>query len=82
MIGVLWNVDSYDWQGNSDNHYRDLVTRVTPGDIVLFHDVQSQTARLAEEIIAGYTARGFQLVTISQLFAGTGVGPGAMVYHR
>lgn len=67
-LSVLWSVDSRDW------HDRDPVTiaqrverRVSPGSIVLLHDLP-QTALALPEILAGLRRRGYSFRTVrSQL---------------
>jgi cellulose synthase/poly-beta-1,6-N-acetylglucosamine synthase-like glycosyltransferase/peptidoglycan/xylan/chitin deacetylase (PgdA/CDA1 family) len=68
---VLANYDSNDWQRPG---VRRIVSNATPpgrtGGIVMLHDGggnRSQTVTAMRELIARLKARGFQLVTVSQL---------------
>ena len=44
-----------------------MLDRVTDGDIVLLHDMSSSSVQAALEIVDELLARGFQIVTVSQL---------------
>lgn len=71
MAGVLWSVDTDDWQlpGTAT-----IVTRAlhdaTPGGIILMHDgggPREATLAALPQIITGLRARGYRLVTVPQL---------------
>ncbi|MBO1901212.1 polysaccharide deacetylase family protein [Leucobacter weissii] len=68
---VLWSVDTNDWQRPGR---KTLVKRAVrgpePGGIVLFHDTHADTVAVAGEVIEGLRNRGFEPVTVSQLFGG------------
>lgn len=68
---IIWTVDTRDWAGPSDEVLRQrAIDEPRPGGIVLFHDTNERTVRLAPEIIAALHDRGFTLVTVTQLFSG------------
>ncbi len=71
MAAILWDVDTLDWQGPADDV---LIARAVEqpraGSIVLQHDTQEVTARTAGAVLDGLLDRGFQLVTVRQLFGG------------
>ncbi len=70
MHTVLWDVDTRDWQhpGVATVVER-AVGRAQPGSIILLHDIHASTLDAVEDIIVGLKARGFKLVTVSQLIA-------------
>lgn len=71
---ILWNVDTLDWK--SRNAYavaQHVLTHATDGDIILMHDIYASTAEAVKIIVPALLARGFQLVTVSELAAAKGV---------
>lgn len=68
MHAVLWDVDTRDWQhpGVSTVVQR-AVGNARSGSIILLHDIHASTLAAVEEIVTGLQARGFKLVTVSQL---------------
>lgn len=68
MHAVLWDVDTRDWQhpGVSTVVNR-AVNKSQPGSIILLHDIHASTLAAVEEVVTGLQARGFKLVTVSQL---------------
>lgn len=68
MHAVLWDVDTRDWQhpGVSTVVQR-AVGNAQSGSIILLHDIHASTVNAVEEIVVGLQARGFKLVTVSQL---------------
>ena len=70
MHTVLWDVDTRDWQhpGVATVVER-AVGKAQPGSIILLHDIHASTLEAVEDIIVGLKARGFKLVTVSQLIA-------------
>lgn len=78
MSTILWSIDTLDWKTRNKQKTIDAVlSRAKDGDIVLMHDLYTTTADAAEVIIPALTARGFQLVTVSELAAYRGgMAPG------
>ncbi len=65
---ILWSIDTLDWKTKNPQSTIDAVlNNVKDGDIILMHDLYSQTADAAEVIIPELTKRGYQLVTVSEL---------------
>lgn len=52
-----------------------MLDKVKDGDVLLMHDIHEFTVELSEELIPALTARGFQLVTLNELFEARGVKP-------
>lgn len=84
---IQWTIDTKDWKAkDSSNKNRseaernaelrriadDVVLNAESGDIVLMHDIYDFTADLCELIIPELTAKGFRLVTVSELFEAYG----------
>jgi peptidoglycan-N-acetylglucosamine deacetylase len=75
---VLWSIDSGDWKGlDRDTIVNNVVNRVRPGAIIIFHDSDEQdkadrrpTVEALKLILPALQAKGYRLVTISQLVAG------------
>jgi peptidoglycan/xylan/chitin deacetylase (PgdA/CDA1 family) len=72
---VLWSQAMHEatYQSNPAGQVTDIVDHVTPGSIVLAHDVGNSTRLVAlhrlGEMIRGLRARGFRFVTVSELMA-------------
>lgn len=65
---ILWSVDTLDWQTqNAASTIQTVLKDVQDGDIILMHDLYSQTAAASETIIPSLIAEGYQLVTVSEL---------------
>ncbi|CAG7613510.1 polysaccharide deacetylase family protein [Leucobacter soli] len=71
MPAILWSVDTEDWKRPGE---RALIARsvpvVKPGGIILFHDIHPDSVNVANSVVSGLRDRGFELVTVSQLFGG------------
>lgn len=74
MRSILWDVDTQDWRkpGVATVINR-AVNKAKPGSIILVHDIHASTLAAIEGIVTGLQARGFKLVTVSQLLASVGV---------
>ncbi len=65
---VLWDVDTVDWKHPGVNVViRRAVGEARNGSIILLHDIHASTLAAVEGVVEGLTARGFQLVTVSEL---------------
>lgn len=74
MRSILWDVDTRDWQRPGvSTVVRRAVDQAKPGSIILVHDIHASTLSAVEGIVTGLQARGFQLVTVSELMARAGV---------
>ncbi len=70
MRSILWNVDTNDWRHPGVGVVvQRAVGGAKPGSIILLHDIHSSTIAAVEGIVTGLQARGFKLVTVSQLIA-------------
>lgn len=72
LTPVLWSVDTEDWQlPGSPAIVNTALSQTANGSIVLMHDSggnRSQTVAALPMIIEGLQQRGYQLVTIQQLY--------------
>ena len=78
----MWNIDTLDWKTkNADKSVNAVLSKVKDGDVVLMHELYSQSADAAVRIIPALVERGYQLVTVSELirFRG-GAAPGTLYY--
>ena len=67
---ILWNVDTLDWKTrNSQSTIDSVMKNLKDGDIVLMHDIHSQTIDAALELIPKLEEEGYQLVTVSEMAA-------------
>ena len=83
MPAIMWSIDTRDWQHRNPQKTIDSVlSQVQDGDIILMHDLYSTTADAAQVLIPELTARGFQLVTVSELVAYRGGMAPGHVYSR
>ncbi len=67
---IMWDVDTNDWRKPGvEIVVRRAVGQAKPGSIILLHDIHSSTVAAVEDIVTGLQARGFKLVTVSELIA-------------
>ncbi len=65
---ILWDVDTLDWKSrNADSVYQETMKSVRDGSIVLFHDIYGSSIDAIEKIVPALQAKGYQLVTVSEL---------------
>lgn len=70
MPMILWNVDTLDWKTrNTQSTIDSVMKNLKDGDIVLMHDIHSQTIDAALELIPKLEEEGYQLVTVSEMAA-------------
>lgn len=71
---ILWSIDTNDWSTRDPKTTIAAVLEdVKDGDIVLMHDIYEETAEAAAAIVPELLARGYQLVTVSEMFAYKGL---------
>ncbi len=80
---ILWDVDTNDWRKpGAETVVRRAVGNARPGSIILLHDIHASTIAAVEDIVTGLQARGFKLVTVSELIAMGRRAAGATVPAR
>ncbi len=68
MPVIMWSIDTLDWKTrNAASTQAAILNKVQDGDIVLMHDLYSQTAAASRVVIPELVRRGYQLVTVSEL---------------
>lgn len=80
---ILWDIDTLDWSTHDADSTVEAALRCEDGDIILMHDVRADTADAFERIVPELLARGFKLVTVSEMFAAKGISlePGKSYRH-
>lgn len=70
MSTIMWSIDTNDWRKPGvQKVINEAVTKARPGSIILIHDIHASSYQAVEGIVSGLIARGFKLVTVSQLMA-------------
>ena len=66
---IRWSVDPEDWRRpqNADNIYNHIMSHAVDGAIVLLHDIHPTTVEAMYRVIPSLIAKGFDLVTTSEL---------------
>lgn len=66
---IKWSIDTRDWENrNSEIIVNSILENAKDGDIILMHDMYDSTVEASKVIIPELINRGFQLVTIDELF--------------
>lgn len=82
---VNWSVDTLDWKHkNADKIYNVIMEQAKDGAIILCHDLHKTTVDAMERVIPDLIAKGYQLVTVSELLSSQGkaVSAGSMYFKR
>ncbi|NMA08767.1 MAG: polysaccharide deacetylase family protein [Clostridiales bacterium] len=80
---ILWSLDTFDWKHKNVSYVtRRLLSNVRDGDIVLLHDLHATSVDAACACIPQLQARGFELVTVSELFRRRGITPESGVVYN
>lgn len=80
---IIWAVDSLDWQSRNPAVFVPKVLKeITPGAVILMHDVDPTTIAGQQELVTSLQTQGYQLVTVPQLFEGTPLLPGHVYRSR
>lgn len=73
MPMIQWSIDTLDWKTrNAQSTVSAVLDHVRDGDIILMHELYSQTGDAAQTIIPELVNRGYQLVTVSEMAAAKG----------
>lgn len=79
---IMWSIDTRDWKTRDTKSTVDKVLgNVRDGDIVLMHELYTATGNAAVQIIPALTARGYQLVTVSELARYRGGLQAGQIYY-
>ncbi|MET8338859.1 polysaccharide deacetylase family protein [Streptosporangium canum] len=70
LAQILWDVDTMDWRDRDSLVVAQRATTVTPGSVVLMHDIHSTTVEAAAQVLDLLALRGYTFVTLSELYGG------------
>lgn len=74
MPMILWNIDTLDWKTRNAQKTIDIVMKTAKdGDIILMHDIHTESVDAALVLIPKLQEAGFQLVTVSEMAAAKNV---------
>ena len=82
---IFWTIDTEDWRSrDAEKTKNTILSQVKDGDIVLMHALYLSTAEACKTVIPELHARGYQLVTVSELikFRGQDVQGGNGVQYK
>lgn len=80
---IYWNVDTEDWASRNKDKILSRCKSIKDGDIVLMHDLYPSTAAAVEKLVPKLRKKGFQLVTVEELFYYKGIdAKGVKVYFN
>lgn len=65
---VMWSLDTLDWDTRSADATYQACMEAKDGDIILMHDIHEPTMIAQEDVIKGLQEKGFQLVTVTELY--------------
>lgn len=78
---IYWSVDTEDWASRNKDKILSRCKSIKDGDIVLMHDLYPSTAAAVEKLVPKLCKKGFQLVTVEELFYYKGIdAKGGKVY--
>ena len=78
---IYWSVDTEDWASRNRDKVLSRCKNIKDGDIVLMHDLYPSTAAAVEKLVPKLRRKGFQLVTVEELFYYKGIdAKGGKVY--
>lgn len=71
---ILWNIDTLDWKTKDpDTTIDNILSQVEDGDIILMHEIYSESVQAAQSVLPQLIDRGFQLVTVSEMMEIKGI---------
>lgn len=84
IVIVNWSLDTLDWKyKDADRIYETILSEVQDKDIILCHDLHGSTVDAMERVVPELIARGYQLVTVSELLEQKGeVIKAGEVYYK
>ena len=78
---IYWSVDTEDWASRNKAKILKRCKSIKDGDIALMHDLYPSTAAAVEKLVPKLCKKGFQLVTVEELFYYKGIdAKGGKVY--
>ncbi len=80
---IYWTVDFEDWNHKNTKYvYKKILKQAKDGEIVLLHDIHKTTVKGFKKALPKLRKRGFELVTVSELYKikGINLADGKMHY--
>ena len=70
----MWDIDTLDWSTHdAENTYNVIMNNVSDGDIILLHDIHTESIDAALKVIPALIDEGYKLVTVSEMAEAKGV---------
>ena len=80
---IIWSVDTNDWKYKNYSHvYNHIVNNASDGAIILCHDIHKTTIPAALDAIRTLQKKGFEFVTVSEMFRRKGADLADGTYHN
>lgn len=80
---IMWSIDTLDWKTRSTSAtIQCVMQKAYDGAVVLMHDLHKPTANAADTIFKQLKAKGYQLVTVSEMAAYRGGMKAGQVYSQ
>lgn len=70
---IYWSIDTDDWKWRNAKKVLAECQNVQDGDIILMHDLYSSTALAVKKLVPRLQKKGYQLVTIDEMFYYKGI---------
>ncbi len=70
---IYWSVDTEDWKSRNAKSVLQECKVIQDGDIVLMHDLYPSTAEAVQKLVPRLIKKGYQLVTVDELFHYKGI---------
>lgn len=70
---IYWSIDTDDWKWRNAEKVLAECKNVQDGDIILMHDLYSTTADAVKKLVPRLKKKGYQLVTIDEMFYYKGI---------
>ena len=65
---IMWDVDTLDWKThNTDAILQEIKNEVSPGSIILMHDIHQTSIDALPTVIEYLQSQGYDLVTVNEL---------------
>lgn len=78
---ILWDLDTLDWKTRNADASVKAVEQARPGSIILMHDIHPTSVDAVPRVIEALQAKGYTLVTVSQLLASEHPSAGHVYTH-
>jgi peptidoglycan/xylan/chitin deacetylase (PgdA/CDA1 family) len=83
MSIALWSIDPDDWRFKDVNYIRDVILEhAKDGSVILLHDIYETTVAAAILVIDILLAKGYNFVTVDELFSEANMTMEAGVLYR